>query len=672
MGTSVVTRYGNGVQSLDRYVLTPKNNTYASIIATLDILLLSGGGTLKLEPKIYDIGSNYIPIYSNINYVGIAPKIASPTGLPGDAQFTFSGGTIIQGDGTNYGMWDGSLDSDGYVTGYHASNVFTLTEDTDPLNLTAANTPKLVSTPTVTVNSTQGLIITGLLSGTLGVAGSTYSTSGTDQTIGSVGSPVVMGCGYGKNIVTVNRGLIKDIGFETMLSAIKTGSTNRLGMQFCEIDNVFARDCYEESFSIKNFFHCTFHRMYTANCNHAPLFQQDISQQIIRAGNTVIFDIFVDATLTRDVGILDQNQSRGIVIGCTNNGQLNEVHAYALQCNKFGNTQVTQAATMTGSSADITVTDGTKFVVDQPVSFTTSANGFIANQVYFVISVAGDVIQIADKQGSTETAKTATGATAIDITTIGFPAISVVGFGTGTVVNSTFTDLDMEGLATSYLFAQNSNWSNFEINQVAASCIEHITFRNCSSDYVMSKDSGIKTDFDGNSSNVIYIGNRALNPAGRIGLGIWNESTNANACLSLYYSGTSVSNDCSLRHVSAGGKGFTKPGIGMGQRMTLYTASRTLKAEDCGSNIFDSGSAMTATLPTILNADIHSSMVGMTFDIANVGAGTLTVNTDGTQLFNKVAAKTSYSLTTGQYLSIRAATGASSSLFWQVLATNGT
>jgi len=71
------------------------------------------------------------------------------------------------------------------------------------------------------------------------------------------------------------------------------------------------------------------------------------------------------------------------------------------------------------------------------------------------------------------------------------------------------------------------------------------------------------------------------------------------------------------------------------------------------------------TLPTIVSdATPGTSHIGLWFDLINVGTADLTVATNGTQLFNKVAAKTSITVPPQFSCKVVAVKDAGSVLFW--------
>jgi hypothetical protein len=118
------------------------------------------------------------------------------------------------------------------------------------------------------------------------------------------------------------------------------------------------------------------------------------------------------------------------------------------------------------------------------------------------------------------------------------------------------------------------------------------------------------------------------------------------------------------------GLSYIYPLTGIAQHVSTYqTGSLTLTAAMLGVVPFTGSSPATFTLPTISAASEKTSLVGITYEIVNSGSATLTIATDGTQVLNGIAGKTSTTLSAGQVLRIVAVQTGSSTFGW--LATPG-
>ena len=107
-GDETLNRLLLSMQDTSRYLsqltFIPTTTDYEGIIAALAAALAAGGGKVKLLPVTYNIGSNSLPIYSNIVYEGSGWNITSYSGIPDAYNPSGISGTVINGDGTNVGI----------------------------------------------------------------------------------------------------------------------------------------------------------------------------------------------------------------------------------------------------------------------------------------------------------------------------------------------------------------------------------------------------------------------------------------------------------------------------------------------------------------------------------------------------------------------------------------
>lgn len=455
---------------------------------------------------------------------------------------------------------------------------------------------------------------------------------------------------------------IENVSLDTFSYGVKAGATNVPGLQFSTLKNIFIRNCTSWGMELHNFMHCDIRRIFGLNNTNFLHFLASMAAATLSPGNTRMDTLF---------GLPPNNNlnARGIVFEASVSGaQLNEIFAERVQFNAFNRTQVTQTATFTNASANIAVTDSSKFPVGMPVSFSSTAAGFKASQIYVVLTSAANVITLGNSRSTT--AVSATAGTTATIGTFGMPCLEVIGASGAMVMNSIFQGLDLEGTASCHLYAENTSAVQFEVAQVPnAGAYAHICLRNAQFSYVRSLFSSASTDFDGNSSGSIFEGMRGT-IIQRTGIGIWTDGVRSVNALALF--GGLVGNTADL-HARAPNGLFLYPESPMGQRVTALNTSQALTAGQAGVLVFSGSSATTYTLPTIVDntSTPISSYVGIAFEIVNAGTATLTVNTDGTQLFNSVAAKTSYALTAGQSLRIVAAKNTGGTLLWAAFPTNG-
>lgn len=90
---------------------SPITDDYAGIIGAYNLAVANGGGIISLKPITYNIGSNSLPISSNITYQGTGWNLVYLT-IPDSylTLFNTNSGTVIKGDGTNIGIGGNTTD----------------------------------------------------------------------------------------------------------------------------------------------------------------------------------------------------------------------------------------------------------------------------------------------------------------------------------------------------------------------------------------------------------------------------------------------------------------------------------------------------------------------------------------------------------------------------------
>ena len=311
---------------------------------------------------------------------------------------------------------------------------------------------------------------------------------------------------------------------------------------------------------------------------------------------------------------------------------LNDMSVTDIQVNR-SRTSVTQAATMANASANITVTDGTQFAVDLPVSFSATVNGFSTSHVYFVRSVAGNVIQVSETIGGA--AITATGNTAVNCVHYGFPCLEVVGYGSNGVQPSFFNDIDMEGGGTSRIVVQNAQGVQFKCGTVGGeegtAIVKAVTVRN-STDCQFNSSSGLSYDIDAASVTTFITG-------AKVELGAATGQTSCGLGLQVYKGGDIRYQTNSMTvsmygqfgptlviNKNSGAIEFSSNPIGYVYYQTVANGGTVPYANLV---VYTGAGAGTVTLPTI-----PANGEGVPVLLSNPSAGILTVNTAGGQTIN--------------------------------------
>lgn len=449
------------------------------------------------------------------------------------------------------------------------------------------------------------------------------------------------------------------IAFDGFTYGIHVGAQNIMGLVWSKLDQLYFKNCSQWAVKLVNFAHLQVGQIADMLCQNGQYYGANMDSNVFQPGNSYFNELY--HLNPRDGR--DNRLTRGIVfeaISPTGVGAaLNENEVGRLQVNGYGRTLLSVTAGFTNTSTSITVPDGTKFAVDMPVTFTTTANGVTANQCYVVKSVSGNTITIATSRSAA--ALTATGTSNLTLTTYGFANIEVTSSQTSAVVRACkFAHVDSEGIATTALYAENIGVGEFHMSDLPATSLIDLVARKAAQSLFVSYNNA-KTDFDANSS-IDFRGYRLLTSQ-RPQRGMWFDATTAVStyCLGLGTGGNAaVGGDLHLR---TGGAVY--PTNGMLEHVFARDTSITLGTFNSGLITFNGATGQTFTLPTIVTDSVlASSNLGMRVRIHNVSANSLTIATDGTQVVNKVVGRTSYTLAAGSAVELVATKDNSGNLYW--------
>lgn len=427
--------------------------------------------------------------------------------------------------------------------------------------------------------------------------------------------------------------------------AVDGGNTNNAAAWYSHFDNLYISGCSDWGFWITNFQHCFFNRIYTFSCTTGGQFYgNDVPSSTLQPGNSVWMDLYNTTPST------NANLSRGIVYWIQQ-GQQNEGLILRLQSNRLNSSTVTQAATMANASANITVTDGTKFAVGMPVTFSATANGFFQNEIYFVTSVATNVITVSLTVGGSNV--TATGSTAVNCITQGFAALECVALSGSAISSHKFNNVDVEAGGTCAIVAQNFQTGKFEISQVPLNNQSTQSFcARALQTSIVYAFTQINTSWDGNSGSSHLYGSRM---AGSVGGGAVAHNPPG-----LYFD---AGLNYTVMNLTASVFGWSNqtpdttnmliPLTGMVQQSKTKSASAvTIVGADSGwiVNLLTTG-ASTFTLPVV-----SSTIKGMQYRFINpIGTGqNLVVSAGAQNFFGASATRTSITMTPGSAMDVMA------------------
>lgn len=353
---------------------------------------------------------------------------------------------------------------------------------------------------------------------------------------------------------------------------------------------------------------------------------------------------------------------RGIVFeSLGTDASFNEMLCQQVQCNAFGRVELSDTATMTNASANVTVADGTQYAVGMPVWFTTTNRGFDANRVYVVASVAGNTLTLANSRSEAVIPATSSGT--MTMKSSGFANIELAGVGTARVNNLRIDQLDTEGDHSVGLYMERMGNSVVRLNDVPVPPAPTVVTRNVIYSHIESLASAT-VDFDGFTSTSTFDG-LIESITQRTLPGRWKYRPQGMYALAVG-PGRDVGSGRGDFHLRQGGNIY--PDHGIGERIYPLNSGWTLDGSISGVVVFTSFLDTTMTLPTIVtDTDPTISHIGLWYEFANVSStpGTdLTIQTGGGQLFNRVAAHTSLVLAVGQSVRITAAKDDAGVPFW--------
>lgn len=423
-----------------------------------------------------------------------------------------------------------------------------------------------------------------------------------------------------------------DLTLVNFLYGVKIGALYQPGCQYSRFARLNIINCQQWGFWLENYGPSRVDDLNIINCQVGGLARVGSGATAFNDGNTRWIGNFVQTASSL--------YARGIVAWARSASSLNSNTSIGEQCNRVGSvTPLSQAATMTNASANIGVTDSTKFPVGLPVTFNITANGFVASEIYFVLTSAANVITVG--RTTYGTAVSATGNTAINCLSKGYACLEVAGLdATSTVTAETMLGVDLESIATMMVFAQNaryceisggyidpSNGGNHYRTFVARNSINN-TFRS-------QRNSTL--DFDNASTQNYFFGMRAEYQAidftndKQVGIGVSVQNQ----------SGQRVATSRGILHLN----GFNYPDIGCNADTNAMEFKKGISIEPIqitnGATIaLTNGSNYTwtytsaggsATLPAI-----STNMPGAVVFISNPQSNSFTLNSAG-ETFNGVA-----------------------------------
>lgn len=636
--------------------IVPVDTTYESVLSAIKAALFhSTTKAVQFQDALYDLGDNYLPIIGGVEYIGSPATFNYTNNDWVDRNRSFVGGTRFTTT-HQYCFWDGAADQ-AAVTPIVAAQAATVTADSP--NIAVPDSSLFpVGMRVYFASSANGFY-----------AGITYTVLTSAANVISVGLPdMVAVTASGSGAVSVSAGhpndgttgaVLSNLAFIGVKSAIKCGAKNVFGFQSgSRLEHIYVTGTPAyRAIDCQNFIQASFADISTEKSN-GQWYGSTYDGSVFMPGNSTFHHLFNSCN-----GVGDTNMvQRGIVFYSAAGSIMNDLMVNGVQNNHNYTALTTQTSgALTNGSANIPVTDSSKFPVDMPVFISTAGNpnGFTTNATYFVVSSAANVIQLSANLGGT--AKTSTGTATMAVNTYGYPALEVWSINAPTsttgLVNSIFTGIDVEGNTSAKIVAQNINSINFKINFCDFVSGAEFCARDVSGCGVEYYGSGVGLDIS-SSSQVTW--------TGRI-----NSIIGTTSPVGTYRLGTvpltSFGGDVrypALTNMSSALGNWNKTYQPIGMAATDRTASKTFTGYDYGPSTYSGAGGHTFTLPTVTDVSATNTTIGLWYSFHNSSAASLTVGTNGTQTFGNQAGKTSFVLPAGASVKCTGAKTTGGTLYW--------
>ena len=503
-------------------------------------------------------------------------------------------------------------------------------------------------------------------SGTILVGNGTFS--GVSYNEADLGSQPLSAINYVNNML---RGFsLRNLIFSNFLHGVAIGGKNHAGMTSSWLENVTCENCTGWGFRLYNYQEVYGKFLYALNNTVGGILRICSNSATINHGNATWQGDFVQPA----TGGL----SRGICFWADTGSSMNFELVLQPQCNQLGVSQV-QAATMSNLSTNIAVTDGTKYPVGMPVQIASTVNGFYQGVTYFVLTNDGaNNLTLALTPFSDDTALAATGNTAVNIESYGFPCFELAAqISTANLTSTHLQCCDAEGACTARFLVCGVKYSNIQggfINgtdytkfclrsatQCQVTCRNSCTWDGDSASTSTNVDSSTVNQFTRNNSHTPMVGLgfmnnltasvRALQNAGMIGMTGGAVTLPNGAQPDIYVNVTTYGID------------FTQ-GIAIDEHQVTLAVQRNLSGTE-GSNL-----SITTASPggPIMLPTIVANMVGALFMITNPQVNAATVGiTTAAQVFGGLAGATTFVLAPNSCAMFKASNDLQAGLHWQVV-----
>lgn len=467
--------------------------------------------------------------------------------------------------------------------------------------------------------------------------------------VGAGGTPQTWANGFLTNVSFEN------LGFDNWDRAFLFGGTDVQGVTYSKFNNLYVTNIGLRAFDF---------------VNSVSLWIDNLFGYIPGSGFRMADDLdsaTYGTTTNSYIGnlqfTLKSFAAEGIVLEATARGshgsQLNEIWGGYWFVERPGVTPQTQPVTVTAGSPVIGVASNTYLPVGMPVGFTSSADGFVSGQTYFVVSSSSDSIQVSNTYDGPPVAATASAP--ISVKSAGGENIAIRGLGAeslpnaGVVSNIHIMQTDSENSSGNAIFLQAVAGGEINLGESAGSVISGVALRGVTGLTINNSSSNNPTrdnDGYGGQDNYWYgsYSGPDVQPVGFLGQGKDVNGNYYRTALSPTAAGT-ASPGLSVR---GSGGSYLYSDFGIGQPYSASgAASLTLTAGESGIFAY-AGTGGTCALPLISNASFATSLVGLPYWFTNVGTGPCTLATQGGQTFSGISGVTQMTVQAGATVGLSA------------------
>jgi hypothetical protein len=621
----------SGVVNPDFYVGAP---TEANILSAAAAANTNGGGVVRIPSAVITLNST-LPCYPNVTYSG--------AGYATPEDGTYAGGTEFVASGTLDAIDCNNTDLGGTISGTLTSGSPTVTygfQDGLALQTGQSLYDNARAIPTSTTILSLGTCTDGIC--TLTMSANATATETTNEIISTGIAPpssstaiAALIPGFGVNNIT----------FSGFTYAIKGGGFYNSSWLGANIHDVAAIAVPSGGcgFWFENYWFSVFENLYGYSSNtsaHCVIFE-GASINAAQFGNSFTHNVIIQDSGNKVQSFM--HISRGY------SGVANDEVFDKILVSADNHTTVSSSATMTNASTLIGVSSAANYVRDQPVYFTSTANGFTANTTYHVLTSdsGSNMITLAAQRGGP--AISATGSTAITMVTLGFAPLVNSGYGGNgagvagysTISGAEFRHLDLESANDTFNTAidnEGGRKTSFQMDVISTATdlatVEDRQSKSSAYDCTDTSVTGCTLDADalygysyvtGARSTVAESVGSGATGYGVSSLGCSATDTRAESCTGLLYLAGKTRPDALVNKV---GLFLDWNNLPFGCQSTAIASGGTIQTGPGSTTCinYTGAGGGNATLPLLA-----ANGEGAWFLVCNPSSGTLTLNSQSSQ-----------------------------------------